>query len=110
MPWCFTFGSDGLHGRFDGAAMLMSEHDDEADRHNIDRILDASQAFIVDHVACYPKDEQIAETFIKDDFGWHTRIGATENGRKRMLTLRQFCAPFCRLLAVMPRKIVPAFS
>jgi hypothetical protein len=52
-----TFGSDSFSGRFHGAATLMSKHHDEADRHNIDRILDASQAFVVDHVPCDPQDE-----------------------------------------------------
>src|SRR6266511_1344376 len=99
MPWCFTFRSDGLHCGVDGAATLMAEHDNQAGAQNIHPVLDASQAFVVEHVACYSNDEQISEAFIKDDFGWHTRIGTTEDDRKRVLTLRQFCASFGGLLA-----------
>ena len=55
--------------------------------------------FIVEHVARNSNDEQIAEAFIKHDFGWHTRIGTTEDDRKRVLTLRQFCTSFGGLLA-----------
>src|SRR5439155_22077583 len=77
----------------------MSEHDNQTGAQNIDPVLDASQAFIVEHIARYSNDEQISESFIEDDFGWHTRIGTTENDRKRVLTLRQFCASFGSLLA-----------
>src|SRR5436309_4158309 len=99
MPWCFAFRSDGFHCGVDGTATLMAEHDNQAGAQNIDPVLDASQAFIVEHIARYSNDEQISEAFIKDDFGWHTRIGTTENDRKRVLTLRQFCASFGGLLA-----------
>src|SRR6266496_5581448 len=99
MPWCFAFRSDGFHCGVDGAATLMAEHNNQACAQNIDRVLDASQAFIVEHIARYSNDEQISEAFIKDDVGWHTRIGTTEDDRKRVLTLRQFCASFGGLLA-----------
>src|SRR6266850_1864629 len=99
MPWCFAFRSDSFHCGVDGTTTLMAEHDNQAGAQNIDPVLDASQAFIVEHIARYSNDEQISEAFIKDDFGWHTRIGTTEDDRKRMLTLRQVCASFGGLLA-----------
>src|SRR5439155_9919203 len=99
VPWRFAFRSDGFHCGVDGTATLMAEHDNQTGAQNIDPVLNASQAFIVEHVARYSNDEQISESFIKDDFGGHTRIGTTEDDRKRVLTLRQFCASFCRLLA-----------
>src|SRR5882724_1288620 len=99
MPWCFAFRSDGFHRGVDGTATLMAEHDNQTGAQNIDPVLDASQAFIVEHIARYSNDEQISEAFIKDDFGWHTRIGTTQDDRKRVLTLRQFCASFGGLLA-----------
>src|SRR4029453_13438035 len=99
MTWRLAFRSDGLHRSIDGTATLMAEHDNQACAQNVDRVLDASQAFIVEHIARYSNNEQISETFIKDDFGWHTRIGTTEDDRKRVLTLRQFCASFGGLLA-----------
>ena len=99
MPWCFAFGGDGLHCGVDGTATLMAEHDDQASAQNIDGVLNAAQAFIVKDVARYSNDEQIAKALVKDDFGWLTRIGTTGDYRKRMLTLRQFCATFCRLLS-----------
>src|SRR6266508_3892723 len=99
MPWCFTFRSDGFHCGVDGAATLMAEHDNQAGAQNLDPVLDASQTFIVEHIARYSNDEQISEAFIKNELGWHTRIGTTEDDRKRVLTLRQFCASFGGLLA-----------
>src|SRR5882762_6289260 len=99
MPWCFAFRSDGFHCGVDGTATLMAEYDNQAGAQNIDPVLNASQAFIVEHIARYSNDEQISEAFIKDDFGWYTRIGTTEDDRKRVLTLRQFCASFGGLLA-----------
>src|SRR4029453_8935507 len=99
MTWRLAFRSDSLHRSVDATATLMAEHDNQACAQNVDRVLDASQAFIVEHIARYSNDEQISETFIKDDFGWHTRIGTTEDDRKRVLTLRQFCASFGGLLA-----------
>src|SRR6266550_2710269 len=99
MPWCFAFRSDGFHCGVDGTATLMAEHDNQAGAQNIDPVLDAPQAFIVEHIARHSNDEQISEAFIKDDFGRHTRIGTTEDDRKRVLTLRQFCASFGGLLA-----------
>src|SRR4029453_13225931 len=99
MTWRLAFRSDSLHRSVDATATLMAEHDNQACAQNVDRVLDASQAFIVEHIARYSNNEQISETFIKDDFGWHTRIGTTEDDRKRVLTLRQFCASFGGLLA-----------
>src|SRR6266480_1483411 len=99
MPWGLAFRSHGLHCGVDRTATLMAQHENQAGTQNIDPVLDASQAFIVEHVSRYSNDEQISEAFIKDDFGWHTRIGTTEDDRKRMLTLRQFCASFGGLLA-----------
>jgi hypothetical protein len=77
----------------------MAENDNQSGAQNVDPVLDASQAFIVEHIARDSNDEQIAKTFIKNDFGWHTRIGTTEDDRKRVLTFRQFCASFGGLLA-----------
>src|SRR5216117_3915488 len=99
MPWCFAFRSDGFHCGVDGTATLMAEHDNQAGAQNLDAVLDASQAFIVENVARYSNDEQISEPLIEDDFGRHTRIGTTEDDRKRVLTVRQFCASFGGLLA-----------
>jgi hypothetical protein len=47
--------------RVDGTATLMAEHDNQASAQNIDRILDASQAFIIEHIARDSNDEQIPE-------------------------------------------------
>src|SRR5207249_1845683 len=101
MPWCFAFRSDGFHCGVDGTATLMAEHDNQAGAQNLDAVLDASQAFIVENVARYSNDEQISEPLIIDDFGRHTRIGTTEDDRKRVLTLRYFAAPLCRLTVML---------
>src|SRR5437762_6865279 len=63
----------------------------------IDRILDAPQALIVDHISCHADHKQIAEPLIEYDLGRNARIGAAENDRKRMLTLCQFFSFLARL-------------
>jgi hypothetical protein len=56
----------------------------------IDHILDAAQAFVVNHVACHPKHKQIPQTLIKYDFGRHPRIRAADDNGEEMLAIRQF--------------------
>src|SRR5437762_14360000 len=63
----------------------------------IDRILDAPQALIVDHISCHADHKQIAEPLIEYDLGRNARIGAAENDRKRMLNLCQFFSFLARL-------------
>src|SRR5215471_2145054 len=99
MPRCFAFGSDRLHGGIYGSATLMAEHDNQAGAQNIDAVLDASKALIVEHIARYSNDEQISKALVKHGSGWYTRIRTTEDDHKRMLTLHQFCALLCRLLS-----------
>src|SRR5947199_8765298 len=99
MPWCFAFRRDGFHRGVDGTATLMAEHDNQTGAQNIDPVLDASQAFIVEHIARYSNDEQISQAFIKDDLGWHPHLGTTEDDRKPAMALLQFCASFGGLLA-----------
>ena len=53
----FGFSSDCVFGRFDGAATLVAQHDDETNGQMIDRVLDASQAVIVDHVTRHSEHE-----------------------------------------------------
>ena len=110
MAWCVAFRGNGFHRGVDGTATLMAEQDNQARAQNIDCVLDASQAFIVEHIARDSNDEQISEAFIKDEFGRHTRIGTTENDCKRMLTLASSARRFAASSLVMPREIVPAFS
>src|SRR5207248_1566513 len=47
----FAFGSDSLLCGFDGATTLMPKHHNQADCQVVDRVFDASQAVIVDHIA-----------------------------------------------------------
>src|SRR5262245_62084165 len=99
MPWCFAFCSDGLHCSIDGTATLMTEHDNQTRAQDIDTVLDASEALIVEHITRDSNAEQISETLVKDEFGWHTGIGTTEDDRKRVLTFDEFCPSFGGLLA-----------
>src|ERR1043166_8155992 len=99
MPWRFAFGSDRFHCGLDCTATLMAEHDNQASAQNIDPVLNASKAFIIEHIARHSNDEQIAKALIKDSSGWHTRIRTTKYDRERMLTLCQFGASFGGLLA-----------
>src|SRR6516162_4510312 len=99
MSWCFAFRGNGFQCGVHGTATLMPEHDNQFGAQNIDRILDASQAFIVEHIARDSNAEQISSPFIEDDFGRHTRIGTTEYDRERVLTFREFSPSFGGLLA-----------
>src|SRR6516162_7318241 len=99
MPRCFAFRSDNLHRGVDGSATLTAEHDNQAGAQNIDPVLDASQGMVVDDVTGHSYHEQVPESLVEHDFGWHTRIRATEDDRKRVLTFDEFSASFCRLLA-----------
>src|SRR6059058_6368179 len=67
----------------------------------IDRVLDAAQPFIVDHVARHSNDKQVTEPLIEDNFWRHTRIGATDDRGERMLSICQFRAPFRRLTRML---------
>src|SRR5215470_3990281 len=98
MSRCIPFRSDGLHCGVDRTATLMTEHNNQAGGQTVDSILDASQAFLAEHIARDSNDEHISEAFIEDDFRWHARIGTTEYDSKWMLTLGQFCASFRCLL------------
>jgi hypothetical protein len=77
----------------------MAEHDNQMCSQYIDPELNATQDFIIEHVACDSNDEQIREAFIKYDFGWYARIGTTKDNREGVLSLGQFCASFGGLLA-----------
>src|SRR6188472_1294848 len=77
----------------------MAKHDNQTRPQHIDTVLNATQAFIIEHVACNSNDEEISESFIKDDFGWYARVGTTKDNRKGMLILGQFCASFGGLVA-----------
>jgi hypothetical protein len=99
VPWCLPFSSDGFHCGVDGPATLVTEHENQSGSQNLNTVLDASQAFIVEHIARDSDDEEISESFIKDEFRWHPRIGTTEYDRERVLTFRQFSPSFGGLLA-----------
>src|ERR1043165_1937432 len=99
MAWCLAFRGNGLHCGVDGAATLMAEYDNETCAQDFDTVLNASQAFIVEHVARDSDNEEISEAFIKDKFRWHTRIGTTKYDGEWMLTFRQFRPSFGGLLA-----------
>jgi hypothetical protein len=67
----------------------------------IDRILDAPQTFIVDHVPSDAAYEQIAKSLIKHDLWRDTRIGATDHNGKGILSFCQFRVPFRRLTKML---------
>src|SRR5213080_1838264 len=101
MPRCFALGGDCFSCCFHSATTLMAEHQNQAGAQMIDRVLDAAQSFIVDHVSRHSHNKQVTEPLIEDNFGRHTRIGATDDGGERMLSLCQFRAPFRRLTGML---------
>jgi hypothetical protein len=96
--WCFAFRDNGFHCGVHGTATLMPEHDNQFGAQNIDCVLDASQAFIVEHIARDSDDKQISQALIKDNLGWYARIGTTEYDRERVLTFREFSPSFGGLI------------
>src|SRR5438034_6521848 len=101
MPRCLALGGDCFSCCFHSATTLMAEHQKQAGAQMIDRVLDAAQSFIVDHVSRHSHNKQVTEPLIEDNFGRHTRIGATDDGGERMLSLCQFRAPFRRLTGML---------
>ena len=69
MPWCFAFRGDRLHCGVNGTATLMAKHYNQTGGQNIDRVLDASESFVIEHVAGYANNEQISQAFIKNISG-----------------------------------------
>ena len=64
-----TLGGDRLPGRLNGTATLVAEHHDQLGAQMLDRVLDAANRFVVEHVACNPDDKEIAQTLIEQHFG-----------------------------------------
>ena len=57
------------------------------------------------NIACYPYDEQITQTLIKDDFCWHPGIRAAKDDGKGCLSFKNtgsLCLPYQRLNTAHP--------
>src|SRR5215475_12923574 len=105
----FAFRSDCLFCRFNGPATLVPQHQNQADTKVLDRVFDASPAFVVDDVACHAQYEEITESLVEYNFGRHTRIGATDDNGKRMLALCNFRATLCGLTGMLKATARVAF-
>ena len=72
--------------RFDGPAAGVSEYHHQPRAELFSRKFDAADQGRSDDVARDPDDEQISQTLIEHDLDGNARIGAAENGGKRLLT------------------------
>ena len=81
-----------LQRRGHGAALRVPEHDDEPRVELLGGELDAADQRRRDDVAGDADDEEIAEALIEHELGGHTRIGAAEDDRERLLAVRDFRA------------------
>ena len=68
------------------AALLVAQHHDQLCFEMLHRVLDAAQDIIVHQVPRHPDDEQISQALIEKQLGGNSRVGASENHGKRMLT------------------------
>src|SRR5262249_62303323 len=67
----------------------------------VDRVLDAAQSFIIDHVARYADDEQIADPLVEHDLRRDAGIRTADNDGKWMLYVSQLRASFRGLAGML---------
>src|SRR5262249_57416015 len=75
--------------RLNGAAPLVTEHDEERRGEVLQRVAEAAEDLRPDHVSRHPHDEQIAQALVEHHLGRNARIAASEDGREWILRLRQ---------------------
>src|ERR1700722_209982 len=78
-----------LQRRINGAALRVSQHNDQSRAELYGGELDAADQRWSDNVAAHANHEQVPQSLIEDDFNRDAGIGATENGGERLLTRGQ---------------------
>jgi len=71
----------------------VPENDDETSSEPGSSEFDASYTRRGDNIPSNANDKQIAQSLIKYDLGWDTRVGATEHDGERLLTPDEFVTP-----------------
>ncbi len=76
---------DRADGRENGAALVVTEHDDERNMQHADRVFERAEHALRDDLAGVAHDEQVADALVEDDLGRESRVAAAEEGRVRRL-------------------------
>lgn len=75
------------------AAARVPKNDNETSSESGSGKFNASYARRGDDIPSDTNDEQITESLIEDDLGWHTGVGATEHDGEGFLTTDEFVTP-----------------
>mmetsp|Transcript_33812 Transcript_33812/g.63194 ORF Transcript_33812/g.63194 Transcript_33812/m.63194 type:complete len:453 (+) Transcript_33812:261-1619(+) len=89
-------GEEVLRGPFDGAALRVTENQNQlAAKSPCAELEAAHDATLGMHagVACVPQHEQVPGKGVEDELQWHARVCATEDGSVGSLSDRGQCAP-----------------
>ena len=78
-------GRERVHGRGDGAAVVVAEDDDKRGAQQFDGVFDRSDDRGVEDVPRGAHDERVAEALVEDDFCGDARVRATEDDGERVL-------------------------
>ncbi len=76
----------------DGAALGMSEHDNQSCPIPLGGEFDAANLRRCDDVSSDADDEQIAQPLVEHELRWHPRVGAAQHDRKGLLARRNLVA------------------
>ena len=86
----------GVLARYSGgyrSALLVSENNDQFRAQVLGCILDAAENGVVDYIPRNSYYEQIAQSFVEEQLGRNSRVGAAENHREWVLIGNQFAPP-----------------
>ena len=78
-----------FEGGADRAAAAVTEHHEERSLQVHAGVLQRAHDLRGDHVAGHADDEQLAEAGVEDELRRDARVAAAEDGRVRLLSLRQ---------------------
>ena len=78
-----------LLGGLDCAAVLVTEHTDQADMQFLDRVLQRGDNRAIDELPGGAHGEQVAQALIKNDFRRYARVRAGEHRGIRVLAIKQ---------------------
>ena len=91
-----------LLGGLDCAAVLVTEHTDQADVQFLDRVLQRGDNRAIDELPGGAHGEQVAQALIKNDFRRYARVRAGEHRGIRVLAIKQRLAGLCHGWSGLP--------
>jgi hypothetical protein len=79
-------------GGLDGSAAGVAENEDDLGSEDSDAVFEATDDFRRRHIAGDTGDEDVSDGLVEDDLDRHARIGAGEDGGKRLLLIDSMVA------------------